>query len=188
MDNTKQKLSSSSNKSLKTIADITVPKAKNLVKEKIPKPYSSGNPTRINNRYDENCIFCKIAKGELPCYKLYEDNDFLAFLDIFPLTKGHALVIPKKHFQKVIDYPKVGKYFEVATKVAKAIKDTYKIEYVDICVFGREVDHAHIRLHPYTGNWQEALNLIGTEFSTKVKKIEDQEAKLIAKEIKKHLK
>ena len=64
------------------------------------------------------CIFCKIVAGELPSYKVYEDANFLAFLDIYPRTKGHTLVIPKKHYQWVYDVPEFGKYWEIAKKIA----------------------------------------------------------------------
>ena len=137
--------------------------------------------------HNENCIFCKIIKGDLPCYKIYEDDDFLAFLDIFPLTEGHTLVIPKQHYETVIEHPKVGEYFEVASKVAKGIKKAFGLDYVDICVFGREVNHAHIRLHPYNGNWKDALDLIGTEYGPKVSKINDKEAIKIAVKIREYI-
>ena len=67
----------------------------------------------------DNCIFCKIAKGEIPCNKIYEDNEYVAFLDINPLNKGHALVIPKKHFRWVYDVEDQGKYWTVAQKMTK---------------------------------------------------------------------
>jgi len=53
----------------------------------------------------EDCIFCKIVKGEIPCSKVYEDENVLAFLDIAPVHKGHTLVIPKKHFETILDIP-----------------------------------------------------------------------------------
>jgi len=60
-----------------------------------------------------NCIFCKIVKGEIPAYKIYEDENFLAFLDINPQSPGHTQVIPKRHYRWVWDIPNVGAYFEV---------------------------------------------------------------------------
>ncbi|MCX6705850.1 MAG: HIT domain-containing protein, partial [Candidatus Woesebacteria bacterium] len=68
----------------------------------------------------DNCIFCKIVKGEIPCYKVYEDNNFLAFLDIKPLTRGNSLLISKKHYRWVYDVPDFGSYWEAAKKVALA--------------------------------------------------------------------
>ncbi|MEI7463544.1 MAG: HIT domain-containing protein, partial [Candidatus Taylorbacteria bacterium] len=60
-----------------------------------------------------SCIFCKIINKEIPANIIYEDADFLAFLDIRPLSPGHMLVIPKKHYRWVWDVPNVGEYFEV---------------------------------------------------------------------------
>ena len=53
----------------------------------------------------DDCIFCKIIKGEIPCYKVYEDDKVIAFLDVNPLSKGHTLVMPKEHFETVLDIP-----------------------------------------------------------------------------------
>ncbi|NMC08786.1 HIT domain-containing protein, partial [Candidatus Microgenomates bacterium] len=53
----------------------------------------------------DDCIFCKIVKGDIPCYKVYEDEEVIAFLDIKPLSKGHVLVLPKKHFENIYDIP-----------------------------------------------------------------------------------
>ena len=60
---------------------------------------------------DQNCIFCKIISGTIPSYKIYEDVNFLAFLDIHPQTPGHAQVIPKNHHRWVWDVPNIGEYF-----------------------------------------------------------------------------
>ncbi len=51
----------------------------------------------------DNCIFCKIVKGEIPCFKLYEDEDFISFLDVNPVSKGHCLVLPKRHYVNLFD-------------------------------------------------------------------------------------
>lgn len=96
----------------------------------------------------ENCIFCKIVRGELPSYKVYEDEDFLAFLDINPLSPGHCMVIPKGHYRWVWDVPNVGKYFEVATKVALAQKKAFDTDWVLSKVVGEDVHHAHIWVYP----------------------------------------
>ena len=66
----------------------------------------------------DDCIFCKIVKGEIPCFKVYEDENFLGFLDINPLNPGNSLLIPKEHYRWVIDVPKFGQYFEIAKKIA----------------------------------------------------------------------
>lgn len=94
------------------------------------------------------CIFCRIIQGELPCYKLYEDKDFLAFLDIRPLTKGNALVVPKKHYRWTYDVVNFGKYFEIARKVGLAAKEAFNAEWICFLTLGFEVPHAHIRVIP----------------------------------------
>lgn len=100
----------------------------------------------------ENCIFCKIVKGEIPSYKIYEDNNFYAFLDIRPLNLGHTLVIPKKHERWVWDVDNVGDYFEVTKKIALAQKEAFNTDWVVSMIFGEEVPHAHIWLVPRFDN------------------------------------
>lgn len=95
-----------------------------------------------------DCIFCKIAKGETLCFKIYEDEDFLAFLDINPFVDGHTLVIPKKHYQWVWDVPEVGKYFETVRKITNHYREVLGDEFVASIIWGTEVPHAHIHLLP----------------------------------------
>lgn len=92
----------------------------------------------------EDCIFCKIVRGEIPAYKVYEDDDFIAFLDIHPQTPGHTQVIPKKHYRWVWDVPNAGAYFEVVKKIAKAQQKVFGVEWVLSRIIGDEVPHAHI--------------------------------------------
>lgn len=94
------------------------------------------------------CIFCKIVRGEVPAHKVYEDDDFLAFLDINPRAPGHTLVIPKKHYRWVWDVPQVGAYFEVVRKIAKAQQKVFGTEMILCRVTGEEVHHAHIWTFP----------------------------------------
>jgi len=96
------------------------------------------------------CVFCKIVAGEISCFKIYEDEDFLAFLDINPWVEGHTLVIPKRHFRWVWDVPVdlVGKYFAVVNKIANHYRKVLKIEFVMSWIYGWEVPHAHIHLFP----------------------------------------
>lgn len=96
----------------------------------------------------ENCIFCKIVKGDLPCHKVYEDDDFLAFLDIHPQSPGHTQVIPKKHWRWVWDLPEVGRYFEIAKKIALAQRKVFDTDFIISKVVGDEVHHAHIWVFP----------------------------------------
>jgi len=92
----------------------------------------------------EDCIFCKIVKGLIPCYKVYEDDLFLGFLDIKPLNSGNSLLIPKTHYRWVNDVPEFGQYWETAKKISLAIKS----DYVSYLTLGMEVPHAHIRIIP----------------------------------------
>ena len=96
----------------------------------------------------ENCIFCKIVNGDLPCFKVYEDKDFLGFLDIRPLTLGNSLLITKEHHRWVFDVPNFGEYFEAAKKVALASQEVLGAESVSLLTLGYEVPHAHIRIIP----------------------------------------
>ena len=96
----------------------------------------------------KDCIFCKIVKGEIPSHKVYEDENFLAFLDINPRSPGHTLVIPKKHYRWVWDVPNEGEYFEVAKKIALAEQKAFNQELIMLRATGEEVSHAHLWVLP----------------------------------------
>lgn len=96
----------------------------------------------------ENCIFCKIVAGDIPAIKVYEDENFLAFLDIHPQTPGHVQVIPKIHYTWVWDVPNVGEYFELVKKIAKAQQKAFGTEWILSKIIGDEVPHAHIWVFP----------------------------------------
>ena len=98
-------------------------------------------------------IFSKIVNGEIPAYKVAESNDYLAFLDINPLTKGHVLVIPKKETDYVFDMEDADYtgLWIFAKIVAQGIKKVYPCEKVGVAVVGLEVAHAHIHLMPING-------------------------------------
>lgn len=98
---------------------------------------------------DPNCIFCKIVKREIPAEVVYEDENFLAFLDIHPQAPGHTQVIPKEHYRWVWDVPDAGKYFEVVKKIAQAMQKAFgDIDEIHSRVIGEEVPHAHIWIYP----------------------------------------
>ncbi len=128
----------------------------------------------------DECIFCKIVKGEISCHKVYEDDEFLAFLDIRPLNKGHTLVIPKKHFRWVWDVQKIGNYYEVVAKIANAIRKAFNIDYVVSLVFGEEVLHAHVWLIPRFNNDGHG----GAIDLKNIKQLSNDEMKDAAKRIK----
>src|SRR3990167_3158782 len=96
----------------------------------------------------ESCVFCKIVKGEIPSHKVYEDDDFFAFLDIHPQSPGHTQVIPKKHYRWVWQVPNAGEYFEVVKKVALAQQKAFNTEMIRSQIFGDEIPHAHIWVWP----------------------------------------
>lgn len=95
-----------------------------------------------------DCIFCKIVNGELPSYKVYEDDLFFGFLDIFPLNKGNVLLIPKKHYRWVNDVPKFGMYWETARTISQKIEKILGAISTSYLTLGEEVPHAHIRIIP----------------------------------------
>jgi histidine triad (HIT) family protein len=95
-------------------------------------------------------IFTRIIQGEIPAYKIAEDDRFLAFLDVFPLVEGHVLVIPKQETDNLFDLaPALLKdLFAFAQTVAKAIEKAVPCRKVGVAVIGLEVPHAHIHLVP----------------------------------------
>ena len=101
---------------------------------------------------DDNCIFCKIVEGYIPSYKIYETDNFLAFLDIAQFSEGHTLVIPKTHYRFVWDVPNIDEYFQVVQKVAQHYIKNFNFKYVDSLVYGRMVPHAHVHLVPHNGD------------------------------------
>ena len=101
-----------------------------------------------------DCIFCSIVEGKLPCYKVYEDGSFLAFLDIFPNTRGMTLVIPKKHHSSDIFELPEKTYLELmkaSKKVAKAMEKGLNVKRVAFVCEGLGVDHMHVKLYPLHG-------------------------------------
>lgn len=95
-------------------------------------------------------IFSRIIAGEIPCYKVAENDKFFAFLDINPLAKGHTLVVPKKETDYIFDIEdaELGEMMVFAKKVAVAIRKTIPCVKVGVAVLGLEVPHAHIHLVP----------------------------------------
>jgi histidine triad (HIT) family protein len=101
----------------------------------------------------ENCIFCKIVAGEIPCFKVWEDDRFVAFLTIRPIREGHTLLIPKAHVEDVIsgDNETIAGTFVAAKHVAEVLKQTYGTPRVAMLVVGLEVPHLHVHLVPTSG-------------------------------------
>ena len=102
------------------------------------------------NIYDMASIFTKIVNGEIPCYKVAEDDNYFAFLDINPNAKGHTLVIPKREENKLFDLSKeeYNGLMSFSYRVAKAIEKTVQCDRVGMSVIGLEVPHVHVHLIP----------------------------------------
>lgn len=126
---------------------------------------------------EQRCIFCKIVEGEIPSFKVYEDDHFIAFLDVFPRVKGHTLVIPKEHYRWVYDVPNFGEYFEVAKKVAMKTQNVVQSRFISFVTMGEEVPHAHIHILP-----QEQEQPSGVRF-TEVISMSKEEIAELAKQI-----
>jgi histidine triad (HIT) family protein len=123
-------------------------------------------------------LFTKIVKGEIPCYKIAEDENYLAFLDINPLAIGHTLVIPKKEVDYIFDVEDhlLSGMIVFAKKIAHAIEKSVPCKRIGIAVLGLEVPHAHIHLIPINKisdiNFaSEKLQLTAAEFESIARKI-----------------
>ena len=102
----------------------------------------------------DDCLFCKIVKGEVPSLKIHENDEFMAFLDIFPNTIGQSLVIPKKHFSSDVSEMPVSEYnnfFSYAREIVELLKKKLGVFKVAMVVEGMGVNHAHIKLYPLIG-------------------------------------
>ena len=104
---------------------------------------------------DENCIFCKIANGEIPSATIYEDDDFRVILDLGPATKGHALILPKAHAANIYELPDetAGKAMILAKKMAGKLTDALNCDGFNIVqnngeIAGQTVNHFHLHLIP----------------------------------------
>ena len=135
-----------------------------------------------------DCIFCKIVRGDIPCHKVYEDDDVLAFLDISQTTKGHTHVISKEHFRNLLYVPKdiLAKVMGAAQKIAQAQVASLGAKGVNIInntneVAGQTVMHFHVHVIPRYSN-EDALRL---EFNSN--KIEKLSLPAIAAEISKEI-
>ncbi|SFE70014.1 HIT family protein [Thermophagus xiamenensis] len=124
-------------------------------------------------------IFSKIVKGEIPCYKVAENDNFFAFLDINPLREGHTLVIPKQEIDYLfdIDDDNLAEMIKFSKRVAKAIEKVISCKRVGVVVLGLEVPHAHIHLIPIN---DEA----DVSFSKPRVKLSDEEMEAIAEKIR----
>ena len=135
----------------------------------------------------DSCIFCKIARGEIPSYKVYEDDTVLAFLDVNPSSRGHTLVVPKEHFDDMTRCPKnlLDHCFEVAQLIAQAQIKELGATGVNVLTnigasAGQSVRHFHIHVIPRYDN-------DGLKLAFPPKQLEDKEMLLIQDSIQKGL-
>jgi diadenosine tetraphosphate (Ap4A) HIT family hydrolase len=101
-----------------------------------------------------DCIFCKIVKGEVPSYKVWEDSKFIAILDIYPNIRGQTLVISKRHIDSevfALSEIQLGKFIKSIKKVADLLKAKLKVERVHMVFEGTGVNHLHAKLYPAIG-------------------------------------
>lgn len=127
-------------------------------------------------------IFSKIVAGEIPCYKIAENDNFLAFLDVFPLKKGHILVIPKKEVDYIFDLDNetYNGLMTFSKTVALALKQAIPCNRVAMSVIGLEVPHAHVHLIPMS-------TMNDVNFSNEKLKLPKEEFEEIAQKIKQYI-
>lgn len=127
-------------------------------------------------------IFSKIIAGEIPCYKIAENDKYIAFLDVFPLKKGHTLIVPKKEIDYIFDLDDTtySGLMSFSKEVAVALKKAIPCNRVSVGVYGLEVPHAHVHLIPM--NTMNDVN-----FANEKLKLSKEEFETIASEIKKYI-
>ncbi len=135
----------------------------------------------------EECIFCTIVSGKIPSIKIYEDEKHLAFLDINPRNPGHTLVIPKKHYEVILDMPEAeaGKLFEIVKKMSVNVKNGTKAEGISVVqnnykIAGQVVPHVHFHVIPRFGSEGPAA----LEALLSVKKMPEEVMKKIGETIR----
>lgn len=133
---------------------------------------------------DNDCIFCKIANGEIPSSTIYEDNLFRVILDLSPATKGHALILPKKHMANIfeMDEETAEKVFVLASRIAKAMKEALNCDGLNIVqnngeIAGQTVFHFHMHIIPRYNDDGQQINWVP-------KTSEAAERDMIAEQIK----
>lgn len=125
-------------------------------------------------------IFSKIIAGDIPSYKIAEDDMFFAFLDIFPLVKGHVLVVPKIETDKFFDLPSnyLSRMLVFAAPVAAAIEKAFDCKRCGISVIGLEVPHAHMHLLPI--NSSDDLNFTRPKLTLSGEELEEIRSRILA--------
>jgi len=125
-----------------------------------------------------NCIFCKIIEGTISSHKIYEDESFISFLDINPVSRGHALIVPKNHIEWMHEAKDslIKDIFVLTKKMMKNIIEKLPCDYVQVTVVGKDVPHFHIHLIP--------RNLNDDIHHKEILKYEDREIENIINKLK----
>ncbi len=125
-------------------------------------------------------VFSKIIAGDIPCHKIAEDDNFIAFLDITPIREGHVLVVPKIEIDKIFDLSDdyLSKWLVFAKPIAKAIERTFSCNRCGISVIGLEVPHAHMHLVPIDS--ANDLNFTGKKLSVTQDDLKETKRKILA--------
>jgi len=126
----------------------------------------------------EDCLFCKIIKGEIPSYKIWEDENFFAFLDINPINPGHTILVPRKHLDYIFDLeePLYSEIFRTVKKLSKPLKRVTGAERIALAIEGFVVPHIHIHLIP--------VNKVNDLDPNRAKKSSPEELLTIAEKVK----
>ncbi len=126
-------------------------------------------------------IFSKIIAGEIPCYKIAENDHFFAFLDIFPQREGHVLVVPKAEVDKIFDVDDqlLGEWLVFAKPIAKAIEKAFPCDRCGISVIGLEVPHAHMHLVPISSS--DDLNFTRPKMKLSPEQLKEVQEKILSK-------
>ena len=135
---------------------------------------------RVSKFFGSMTIFSKIIAGEIPSYKIAENEKFFAFLDIFPLREGHILVVPKIETDNLFDLPKdyLSELLVFAQPIAKAIEKSFNCNRCGISVIGLEVPHAHIHLIPI--NSANDLNFTQPKLKLSAEEMKKVQQKIIS--------
>lgn len=129
----------------------------------------------------DSCIFCKIGAHEIPAHTIWEDDFYIAFLDLRPVNPGHLLIVPKLHIPYVFDMagPDYTELFQVAKKIAGPLREATGCKRVGLSIEGFGVDHAHVHLIP--------LNQANEMNPERAREMLQKELEKMAKTIKNHL-
>jgi histidine triad (HIT) family protein len=111
----------------------------------------------------QDCVFCKIVRGEEAAHIVYEDAAYIAFLDKYPRTSGHMQLIPRDHYRFVYDVPDMAGMFGTAQRIIRAIIPVLGASHVTIGAYGHEIHHAHVWIVPQYGSYRKVGEGLGKD-------------------------